>query len=347
VFFQANVVMDLREYEYIAKRQDTFPRSTLCSIREMLSKIQSDKVVLIDKTLSEGYIKPPRENKWHGCYKIILSENEKKSVLEDLIKVESILDENAALSENEKQSLKQYVVYWSRCIDETPEDYETYKSNQQYYDLRQVSFEGFHQFIFELKVAVKGEDDPWYWNFNLCIDYDEEQIANLYIELFENADCLLELYPKDMLEQGFWAIMGGNLENSAYSLIWDSDLSIEVKEKLISSMYFLYEKLFFEEPLDTSSEMWWDSLAFCYYEGGSRDPANNEEDRRIQNAMFITLKKILSLNSERCQSAALHGLGHLRHPENSEAITDYIKKNKNLTTDQIEYANACIAGDIM
>lgn len=266
VCFQANVVMDLREYEYLAKRQDTFPRSTLCSIREILSKIQSDKVVLIDKILSEGYIKPPREYKWHGCYKIILSENEKKSILKDLIKVESFLDENAALSENEKQSLKQYVVYWSRCIDETPEDYETYRSKQQYYDLRQVSFEGFHQFLFDHKVAVKGEDDPWYWDFNLWIDYDEAYLANLYIRLFENADCLLDLYPKDKLEQGFWAITNVNLENSTYNLIWDSDLPITTKEMLISSMYYVYEKFFFKEPLETSSEMWWDSLAFCYYE---------------------------------------------------------------------------------
>jgi hypothetical protein len=339
--------MDLREYEHIAKRQDSFPRSTLCSIREMLSKIQSDKVVLIDKVLSEGYIKPPREYKWHGCYKIVLSDNEKNSVLESLIKAESILSKNSVLSENEKHYMKQYLAYWSRCIDETPEDYETYKSKQQYYDLRQVSFEGFHQFIFEHKVAVKAKDDPWHWDFNLWVDYDDEYIANLYIELFENADCLLDLYPKDKMEQGFWAITNVNLENSTYNLIWGSGLSIEVKEKLISSMYFLYEKLFFKEPLETSSEMWWDSLAFNYYEGGPRDPVNNEEDRRIQNVMFITLKKILSLNSERCQSAALHGLGHLRHPENAEAINDYLKKNKNLTVEQVEYANACITGDIM
>ena len=63
--------------------------------------------------------------------------------------------------------------------------------------------------------------------------------------------------------------------------------------------------------------------------------------------MFNTLKKILSLKSETCQMAALHGLGHLRHPNTKSIIEKYIEDNSDLADDRISYAKACIEGGVM
>lgn len=340
--------MDLREYEYITRRPDTFPISTLKSIRGVLSKTQSDCASLIDKILHDGYVKPPSDYKWHGCYQIVLSEKEKMAVQAELRKAENILGNDLSLTGDERNYLRQYASYWSRMITDVPETYEEYKSKQTYYDLRNVSFDKFINFVFEHDVAgIRTEPGPWYFRENIWIDWNKEHVSNLFIELFHRADELLAIFPKDKLEQGFWAVMSQNLECNAYHLIHDEELDVNLKEKLVCSMYFLYENLFAKDPLETSSNMWWDSLAFDFRDGGPRDPANNNEDKRIQNAMFSTLIKILSIKSEACQGAALHGLGHLRHPKTAGVINDFIRRNKHLTDEQVAYAKACITGEIM
>jgi hypothetical protein len=309
---------------------------------------QSENVHLIDKILNEGYITPPADYKWHGHYQIVLSEDDRLKVLNDLIRARDTLSNDRSISDKEKHYAKQNVIMWTRCMREKPMSYEEYKSTQTYFDLRSISHDEFHKFIFDHDVAGKGNNEKaWYHDFNLYLEYDEEHIANLYIELFHKSDKLLDLYSKEKLEQGFWAIMGSSLEGSVHDLIWESELDIGIREKLIYSMYHLYEKLFAIEPLDTSSNMWWDSLAYDYYEGGPRDPQNNKDDKQIQEAMFHTLKKILDLKSEACQWAALHGLGHLRHPDTAAVIEGFIRTNKKLTDDEISYARACISGDIM
>jgi hypothetical protein len=78
--------MDLREYDYITRRPDTFPRSSLVSVKKVLVGIGSSNAVLIDKVLATGYLEPPPGYKWHGCYKINLTRREIQAVIDDLVK---------------------------------------------------------------------------------------------------------------------------------------------------------------------------------------------------------------------------------------------------------------------
>ena len=70
--------------------------------------------------------------------------------------------------------------------------------------------------------------------------------------------------------------------------------------------------------------MWWDALTYDWH-CGNRDRDRGGEDLLMQDVMFETLVKILRLESANCQYAALHGLGHLHHPETREAIDAYYK----------------------
>jgi hypothetical protein len=184
---------------------------------------------------------------------------------------------------------------------------------------------------------------------NRWIDMDRPHVVDLYVELFSRSDELLTRYPKDKLEQGFWFIMGpSTLDFTVGELIRDDGLEIELKERLIGSMYFLYEKLYYKDTLQGNScYMWWDSICYSYCVPGQRDPANDEADRRIQDTMFRTLVSILGLDSEICQGAALHGMNHLRHPDTEKVIQDFLRKNTHLTEDQIKYARLCITGDAL
>ena len=77
------------------------------------------------------------------------------------------------------------------------------------------------------------------------------------------------------------------------------------------------------------------------------DPGNNPEHKRIQNAMFETLSKILCLDAKHCQFAALHGLNHVYHPNTSSLVRDYVESNPALSDEEVEYATFCANGEAM
>jgi len=344
--------MDLREYDYITERSDTLPKGTLEATQKVLASISSGNAPLVDRILNEGYIEPPTGYKWHGYYRIILSKAEINAIFEDLIKAEGLLNPEEPDAKKASHKLARLIACWSRSLHETPETYEDYKSKQAYFDLRGMSFEAFLDLLFEHPVADKNKKEKeWYWNLdvNRWIDMDRAHVAALYVELFSRSGELLTCYSKDKLEQGLWFIMGASsLDFAAGELLRDEGLEMGLKEKMIESMYFLYEKLFYSETLEGNScYMWWDVFARDYAFPGSRDPANAESEERIQTAMFRTLVKILALDSDLCQYAALHGMNHLRHPDTEKAVQDFLKKNRHLTADQIDYAKKCITGDVL
>lgn len=104
-------------------------------------------------------------------------------------------------------------------------------------------------------------------------------------------------------------------------------------------MFHLYELLFSKVSLDTAADMWWDSLTYDWH-CGIRARDKGGEDELMQDVMFDTLGKILLLPSEECQTAALHGMGHLHHPETCPVIDAYLTKRPEIDTDLREYALA-------
>lgn len=60
----------------------------------------------------------------------------------------------------------------------------------------------------------------------------------------------------------------------------------------------------------------------------------------MQNVMFESLVEILALDSEHCQDAALHGLGHLHHPATEQIIQSYLAQHPSLDKNRRDYALA-------
>ena len=204
------------------------------------------------------------------------------------------------------------------------------------YDIREASFEDFVTFLFAHDV-VPSSENPWYRHAE--VDYDPRRIASYYIRLFSAPRVLRPRFSVGELEQGFWAIQGGVLECSVRNVIWDRTVPFEIRADCVRSMADLYAQLFVEEPLETSSNMWWDSLAYDWH-CGNRARASGGEDQSMQDVMFATLAKILAMPSESCQTAALHGLGHLHHPDTNELVQNYLASNQSITPDRRTYALA-------
>jgi len=71
------------------------------------------------------------------------------------------------------------------------------------------------------------------------------------------------------------------------------------------------------------------------------------EDLQLQNTYFQTLAKVLAIDSWICQGAALHGLGHLHHPDTAALISRYIDEHPLLTKEQVAYAQAAAKFEVL
>jgi len=108
----------------------------------------------------------------------------------------------------------------------------------------------------------------------------------------------------------------------------------------------LFERLFAKEPLDTSVQMWWDSL--CYdWQSGNRNRESGGEDLELQDMLFRALANVLTIDSWICQGAALHGLGHLHHPNSKELIERFLEEHPSLTQEQKAYALAAARFEVL
>jgi len=205
-------------------------------------------------------------------------------------------------------------------------------------DLTNFSFDEFVSFLFDRDVSLESEgQDYWYWHVE--VEFDAKKICAYYVQLFRQPEFLLSRFTKPQLEEAFWAIEGPNLDCSVSQLIDDSDLPLSIRAECIDSMADLFKRLFAREPFDSSVQMWWDSLCYDWH-CGNRNRERGGEDLELQDMFFQTLAKVLAIDSWICQGAALHGLGHLHHPQTKELIERFIDEHPSLTQEQKAYALA-------
>jgi hypothetical protein len=212
-------------------------------------------------------------------------------------------------------------------------------------DLTDISFDEFVSLIFERAIPPEAEevDVPFHY---VEVKLDAEKICEYYVRLFRQPEFLLSRFTKDQLEGGFWAIMGHTHEWSAGNIIHYSDAPLSSRKECIEAMALLFERLFANEPLDTSVHMWWDSLCYDWH-CGNRSRERGGEDAKLQDIFFRTLAKVLAIDSWICQGAALHGLGHLHHPNTAELVDRYIEQHPSLTNEQVVYAHAAARFDVL
>jgi hypothetical protein len=212
-------------------------------------------------------------------------------------------------------------------------------------DISKFSFDQFMDFLFDREAPLDTKKrDPWYWHTE--VTFDPERVWAHYVRLFQKPNFLLERFSRNQLEQGFWGIQSGNIDCAVTEIIWMEYLPFSLRETCVRSMFQLFQLLFAIEPLETSAHMWWDSLCFDWH-CGNRNRLRGGEDLLMQDVMFQTLTEILTLDSEFCQDAALHGLGHLHHPETEQLVQKYLEQRPALDIKRREYALAAARFEVL
>jgi hypothetical protein len=219
-------------------------------------------------------------------------------------------------------------------------------------NLTKFSFEEFVSSLFDHEAPPKSEKhdpesekyDPWY--FHVQVEFDAKTICGYYVRLFRQPEFLLSRFTKPQLEEGFWAIQGPNLDCSVSRIIDDSDQPLSIREECIGAMPDLFKRLFAAEPLNTSVQMWWDSMCYDWH-SGNRNRESGGEDLDLQDMLFHALAEVLAIDSWICQGAALHGLGHLHHPDSKELIERFVEEHPSLTQEQKAYALAAARFEVL
>ena len=156
----------------------------------------------------------------------------------------------------------------------------------------------------------------WYYCTNTV--FDLHRLSSHYVRLFSESARLLGMFSKPQLEHGFSAISSG-CSFSVKKLIWNTDLTFEHREQVVKAMFYLFRDFFSVEPLRYQANMWWEGLCYAW-EIGRRQRSRGGEDLAMQDVMFTTMSEILSIDSDECRNAALHGLSHLHHPATLEQL---------------------------
>lgn len=204
--------------------------------------------------------------------------------------------------------------------------------------LSDLPFEQFVDYIFEHPVT----NPAWYQTDKGDFTFGSGKvIVQDLIDLFRQPEFLFDKYSFEQLEQGFWFVSGWLCLVRFRGLLWEKRIALELREELVRSMFELFSRFFAVNALENICFMWWDIIAYGYYmENGKPE---DEDGAKIQQAMFETLRRILELDSEDCQKSALHGLGHLKHPETEKTINDFLRRYI-VSRELKDYAHLCIAG---
>jgi hypothetical protein len=213
-------------------------------------------------------------------------------------------------------------------------------------DLSSKSFDQFVDFFFNRDVVPDKEQfdyfltNPTGEHFDEAIPSSPAILVKHMTKVFSEFGPIANNYSLAQVDQAVWGILGANLR--LYEFLFDASVPLPDRLECIRSMYHVYSdfvaKLQTDLPPDLSGFfMWWDLTLHGFWTsprpfiaGTWRGDASklDSESRCLLDVMFETLKHILLLPNRESQQSALHGLGHLYHPEVRSVIQEFIDANK-------------------
>ena len=149
-------------------------------------------------------------------------------------------------------------------------------------------------------------------------------VSNL-TQLFHSFADLAKPYQFQQVEQGVW----GLISHCSFSVDWifQEDQPEQAFEFLTASRPMFLEYLTNTEfEAENGFFMWWDVV------GGEMELLRENVDEalaaQLGDAHLAVLEEILDSPDDYCQSCALHGLGHLSHPERPLVVDRFLERLK-------------------
>jgi hypothetical protein len=161
-----------------------------------------------------------------------------------------------------------------------------------------------------------------------------EPFAQAASAFFRGFGDLARPFPPEDVDLGVWRLWS--------EPIWArfTDPASEAAEvTLAESMLFPFRDYVArlpERPIGNGFYMWFDLI----------ESRMNASAPPVRDAYLRTLEAILDLEDEACQACALHGLGHLDHPERPHVVDRYIRRHANKDLN-LDWLRQCRDGTVM
>lgn len=213
-------------------------------------------------------------------------------------------------------------------------------------DLSSKTFDEFVEFLFARKIVPDKEQFDYFLTDLDGQQYDEavpsssKVVVGHMTKLFSEFGQIATKYSLAHVDQAVWGILGENLR--LYEFLFDTSVPLPNRLECIRSMYYVYSDFVAKSEADPDPDlggfwMWWDLVLHGFWTpprpfvaGTYRGDASrlDSESRVLLDVMLETLKRILDLPHTEAQRCALHGLGHLHHPEVRNTIQHFIDAKK-------------------
>jgi hypothetical protein len=164
-----------------------------------------------------------------------------------------------------------------------------------------------------------------------------------------------ERVSSEKLNAGLWAAIAFPFELARYLV--DPSLPSEPRITCIRRMPRAFSEVVAKIPPDaklpTAFFMWWDllgtqfSIAHGPSGGGPFTPAEPTA-RQVHDALLGAIVEVLHQTDAHSQRCALHGLGHLRHPEGPPLVREYLLTHgSELSPAERAWVEQCRDGTVM
>jgi hypothetical protein len=153
-------------------------------------------------------------------------------------------------------------------------------------------------------------------------------------------------FAASQINQGLWMLLGERVNFGEYLV--ETTIPLDSRLQCLSAMKDVYSGYVagFSGPVENVFLMWWHLIIASA--GWGENLIVNDEDQHLRSQAFTVLTEILAIPDPVCQRCALHGLGHLGHPERPRVVDEWLTENRPLLTpDTTAWVEQCRDGSVM
>ncbi|MBZ5675886.1 MAG: hypothetical protein LAP61_16715 [Acidobacteriia bacterium] len=200
------------------------------------------------------------------------------------------------------------------------------------FDLSILTYDEFLRFLFDRKIVDDCiERDQYFFGGAVLFNADNpRQLVENLTTMFGSVKLLLSRFSAPQISQGLQELfdpMGPAVER----ILLSSNVPRANRQECFRSIGRMYTEVVVEWPEETIPsifEMLWHAIGMEFWFEISRRLTSSlsSEDSQKLDDMFEVLREMLLSPHGLCQHFALHGLGHVRHPDGRRVIQEYMDR---------------------
>jgi hypothetical protein len=211
-------------------------------------------------------------------------------------------------------------------------------------DFGALDYDAWLEAVFDHPAPSTELEAPWYWGVK-CRVSRPRRVVGLFTRTCKDFRMIGQRFSLPQINQGVWLLLGARLRVSQY--LFDGSLPWAGRASCIAAMYSVFADFVAGnsvEEMENCFYMWWELVM----QGEPAEVGGASDERtRIKSLMLEVLQRILALPDERCQTYALHGLGHLGMGAGAEVVAAWLIEHRaELDEDTIRWVEQCKDGTV-